>query len=48
MEYKIYWKSRLTGATGNGSPVSKDAAEAGVKIGDNEYPEIKHWIAPVR
>lgn len=45
--YRVYWKSTLTGATGNGLPETKAAAEAAANHFNLNYPYIEHWIEPV-
>lgn len=43
---KIYWKSKITGNTGNGSQLMpiNDALQI-VKLSNKKFPEITHWFA---
>lgn len=43
--YKIYWQSKITGATGNGTTnVTAIEAKSWLLYLNKTYPEIKHWI----
>ncbi len=41
---KIYWKSKITGHTGNGTAqLSIEDAKAEVKKLNKDFPDLKHW-----
>lgn len=42
--YRVVWEFKDGRHGGNGSPVSKQEAEAGVAAMNSRYPEIHHWI----
>ena len=46
--YLLYWKSSITGATGNGThPMTKEVGEAVIKENVDKYPFIKYWLVQV-
>lgn len=45
-KYRIMWKSRLTGTTGNGEYVDEEIARAWLEKANKEHPEIEHWLEP--
>ena len=47
MDYIIYWKSNITGATGNGKRLSYEVAQKHVKYANKKYPELNHWVQKV-
>ena len=42
--YRVVWKSKLTGLTGCGEPVSQGTAQALADRGNEQLPDIQHWI----
>jgi len=44
MEYTVYWKSKITGGTGNGKPMKKNIAESWIEHCNKNYPDFEHWI----
>jgi len=46
--YRVHWRSKITGHTGRGEPMSKRDAEAHVKRAnaDRSVSDIEHWIEP--
>jgi hypothetical protein len=48
MKYKICWKSKITGYTGEGEPVL-DEAEANQIVEDlnKEWTDLEHWAVGV-
>lgn len=41
---RIHWKSKITGASGSGQPIARQAAEAWLRDVEPRYPELKHWL----
>ena len=48
MKYTVNFKNKSNGSTGRGSPISYKNAEAAVKLGNELYPNLEHWIEPVK
>ena len=44
MKYRIYWKSKITGTTGNGTPIERKIALKWVRNMNRKYPDLTHWI----
>ena len=41
---RIAWKSKITGATGNGEFMNKATAEAWLEKANKEHPDLEHWL----
>ncbi len=44
MKATVYWMSSVTGASGHGKPLALKDAEAWVKKGNKEWPDLTHWL----
>lgn len=45
---RIYWKSKITGATGHGSAILDfSIAKAYMDEGNRDFPELYHWFIPI-
>lgn len=40
----IHWESRITGATGHGSPLRDDVARVWLSQRIKNQPQIRHWL----
>ncbi len=49
MKYRICWKSKQTGSTGQGEPVfsSREIAQTTADEFNKEYPDLEHWVEEV-
>lgn len=45
--WRVAWRSRVTGTTGHGEPMTLDRAELWAAHGNEHYPEIEHTVEPV-
>jgi hypothetical protein len=46
-QYRVTWRSKITGFRGQGEPHSRQLAQAWADEGNQKYPFIEHWIEPV-
>jgi hypothetical protein len=43
--YRIEWRSRASGVEGHGrANLTYETARAWVRLMDEQYPEIEHWV----
>ena len=46
--YRVCWRSKVTLATGSGSPTTRAIADAWVETCNREHPDIHQWAEAVR
>lgn len=46
-QWRVMWKDKKTGKTGNGGPVSRELARVWAKHSNSTCPGFKHWIEQV-
>ena len=42
--YRVMWRSKITGFCGRGEPMSKENAQVWADWGNENHPDIEHWI----
>ena len=47
MKFRVCWRSKATGYTGQGKPLDERLARAWVEAMDVAHPYIEHWLEPV-
>ena len=44
--YRIAWRSKTAGTTGQGEYMDKKTAEAWLNEANEKRPELEHWLEP--
>lgn len=45
-KYRLYWKSKATGQTGQGIAEGEKIAQIWVERMNAEFPNLEHWYEP--